>query len=460
MIRAHRDAVPSSTAAQVPHRPPSRPQRPADTASAYDLTFWYTYAANTATMAAVSLLFRYADFVHFLGGTEYNLGWIVGAGMVGSLLMRLAQGLGIDTYGARQVWLWSSGLLVVSLLGHLWIERIDTLGIYLLRVLYTTSIAGIFGASITSISRRAPTWRIAEVVGTLGTSGFVGMVLGSLLGDYLLPAAATQRWQVDQMFYAAAGLGAASLVFAWLATRGHVPPERRKHVPIGRLLRRYHPGSVLLISVAMGVAIGLPHAFLRPYTEQMGIQRIAVFFGIYAPVAFVTRMLIRGLPARVGIRPMILAGMGSMIVGLLLYLTVRTEWQLVAPATCQGIAHAFLFPAVIAGGSSTFPSRYRGVGTTLVLAMFDLGTLFGAPAVGGILHGAAAAGLSSQAGYWLMFVIVAALMMLVTLIYGVGEWRAGRQTTHSRRRRRPPRRRARLSPRTEIATAMAEAVDP
>ncbi|HQU42309.1 MAG TPA: hypothetical protein PK867_05830, partial [Pirellulales bacterium] len=57
--------------------------------AAFGAPFWFTYAANTSTMVAVSLLYRYGDFVSFMGGNEVDLGWIVAAGMVGSLLMRL-----------------------------------------------------------------------------------------------------------------------------------------------------------------------------------------------------------------------------------------------------------------------------------------------------------------------------------------------------------------------------------
>ncbi len=54
----------------------------------YDGRFWAAYAANTLTAVALGLTYRYADFVTFLGGTEFHLGWIVGVGMIGSVLPR------------------------------------------------------------------------------------------------------------------------------------------------------------------------------------------------------------------------------------------------------------------------------------------------------------------------------------------------------------------------------------
>lgn len=257
--------------------------------------------------------------------------------------------------------------------------------------------------------------RTAEFVGTLGSSGFVGMIIGTRLGDYLC-GQNPHRTELDRLFLMAAGLGAAAFVFALLATRHELPPLRRKRPHLLWLLKRYHPGMVLLVAVAMGVGIGLPGTFVRPFVASLGIERIGSFFLIYAITAFLTRLSIRRLPQLIGIRPMILLGLGSLVAGLLAYLPVRTEWQLALPAILGGIAHAVLFPAVVAGGSAVFPPRHRGVGTTLVLGAFDVGSLVGAPTAGGLLHMAELYGLPR---YPTMFVCMAGLLAGVGVIYGL-----------------------------------------
>jgi hypothetical protein len=69
---------------------------------------------------------------------------------------------------------------------------------------------------------------------------------------------------------------------------------------------------------------------------------------------------------------------------------------------------------VIAGGSSTFPRRYRGLGTTLILAMMDLGILLGMPLIGGIVHYARKYELP---GYPTMFLAVAGLLAATCIYY-------------------------------------------
>ncbi|MEO8493592.1 MAG: hypothetical protein ABI614_00870, partial [Planctomycetota bacterium] len=85
--------------------------------------------------------------------------------------------------------------------------------------------------------------------------------------------------------------------------------------------------------------------------------------------------------------------------------------------------HALLFPSVVAAGSTRFPERYRGLGTTLMLAMFDIGSLIGAPLVGGILSGSRLVGLPA---YTMMFGTVSCL---IAMMAGVYWWRTGSPTT-------------------------------
>jgi MFS family permease len=393
---------------------------PAAAPRAYGAAFWFAYAANASLMIAVSLLFRYADFVAYLGGSEFQLGLIVGAGMVGALTMRMIQGVGIDHYGPRLIWLASVALFIVSLLCHLAITRIDGPAIYLVRILFNTSIAGAFGASITYISLLVPQQRVPEIVGTLGTSGFLGQCLGPIIGDYLFRGT-TSRGAIDDMFLAAAAISAVALVCAFFATRGTMRPASQPRPPVWDVIKQYHPGPMLLVAVAMGLGVGMPQTFLRAYALELNIEGIRFYFLVYAATAFLVRILTRRMAETHGVGWMVILGLGSLAGSMLLYPLARNEWMLAIPASVAGFAHALLFPAVIGGGSISFPNRFRGLGATLMFAMFDLGNLVGQPAVGGILE--LARDLSLPA-YPTMFVIMAATLLVVAILYAATERRS------------------------------------
>ncbi|MBC8356115.1 MAG: MFS transporter [Planctomycetes bacterium] len=392
----------------------SQRNAPTERGSAYGSIFWAAYVANALTMIAITLLVRYADFVMHLGGAEGQLGLIVGVGMVGSLCMRVAQGVGIDRYGPRQIWRWSMVCFIASLVAHLWITSATGFEIFAVRVFMQTSIAGIFGASITYISRRVPPERMAEIIGTLGTSGFIGFLVGPQLGDWICRGDVIQRVQLDNLFLTAAAFASAGLVAVWWATQGKTIKSNRRQPRVVPLVRRYNPGFVMMVAITVGAGISIPHTFLRPFAEDRNIPQIGLFFVVYACTAFVVRMSARRLFVKYGNRPWVVCGLGLLATSMALYLVIDHVWQLAIPGVCAGAAHALLFPAIVATGSTRFPERYRGLGTTLMLAMFDIGNLIGAPLVGGILSGSRLVGWPA---YTMMFCTASCLVAMMAVAY-------------------------------------------
>jgi MFS family permease len=394
----------------------SRPRPARSRSTGYGRTFWFTYIANLSLMVAVSLLYRYADFVTALRGNELNLGWIVGLGMTGSLFMRFGQAGGIERFGDRKIWLCSLALMVAGLAGNLLVTTVDGPLIYLLRIAFSTGVAGALGASITFVSRSMPVPHMAEVIGTLGTSGFLAMLIGPMIGDALCGTEIVPRSKLDLMFLIAAGLGVFSFLCAAIATHGDAPPPRRRRPHVFWLLSRYRPGPILLVGVAVGIGAALPAVFLTTYSDKIGVPRIADFFLVYASTALVARLITLRLPHRFGVVPMICGGMAAQIISLLAYLVVDSAWKLAIPGFFGGVAHALLFPSVVAGGSGGFPNRYRGLGTIVMLATVDVGNVIGAPLVGGLLY-------YSESIEWepypTMFVTIAAALTAITLFYAL-----------------------------------------
>lgn len=392
----------------------------------YGQHFWLAYLSNTLLLVAVALLYRYADFVKVLGGSEYDLGWIVGIGMVGSLVTRLLLGAWIDRYGTRPLWIASALLFAATCFAHLAVVSYQGVAIYLLQISYWCAVAGVNGASMTFISNCGPKERLAELVGMLGTAGYVGAMVGTLLGDFLLGSLTPARGPVVMMFIIAGALGLASLPLAWAATRkerGATLPDSGQNFSMFSLLRRHNPGMVLVVGVAMGLALVFPTTFLRTHATDLGIARIGLFFMVYAMAAIITRILTRRWSERFGPRPIILLGMAGMAASLLLMLPVRQEWQMMLPATLFGCSIAVLFPSVVAAGSVSFPIENRGFATILILATWDLGRLIGSPAAGAVIRYAPRAHLKP---YPTLFITMAAL------VAAVGAWYA-----YSSRRREP-----------------------
>ena len=382
--------------------------------SGYDRAFWLTYLSNGLTTLANGMMVRYSDYVEALGGDEQQLGLIVGAGMLGSIAIRLAQGEAIDRYGAARIWFWSVVAYSVSLLLHLFVTSACSPAIFLVRTLMQASLAGIFGASITYVSLQVPAKRMAEVVGALGTSGFLGLMVGPLISDWLGNSNLSADQMIWWMFWIATILATASGIATWFAIQGAAPPARLERPSLLFVVRQYHPMMISVAAAMMGAGFAIPATFLRPFAFELNISSVGLFFVVYAVTGFGARMASRSLFERFGNRPWIVVGLILLTISFLLYPLVSSVWHLALPATIAGVAHALLFPSIMSAGTAVFPRRYLGVATSLILAMFDVGTFISAPVVGIFLRSVKP--LTPNA-YPLMFVGVACVFACVTVAF-------------------------------------------
>lgn len=395
----------------------------------YDRRFWLASASNLCAAMTIALLFRYADLVERLGGGEWELGWIVGTGMLGSIFIRFALGRAIDRHGARATWMTSLAALALACFGHLLLRSCHGPAIYLLRILFASSVAGVFGSSLTWASGRVPRARVAEVVGMLGASGFVAWAVANALGDALCGGGSAH---IERVFVAAGVFTLSAMVFCWLATAGILPAAEPPNGSMARLLWRYSPRVVLLVGIAAGVALGLPSTFVRTFGLEMGIPTMSSFFAAYAASALAMRISARRFPERFGLAPVILLGLALLGGGLLAFLLVETAWQMMIPAVILGFAHALIFPPTVAASTLSFPEHCRGLGTMLILAAYDLGVLVGTPLAGAIVHNSERFGLPP---YPTMFAAIAALMGLVSVVFAMSLlWRSPGESTQPRLR--------------------------
>lgn len=383
----------------------------------YGRAFWMAYVSNFLISVAVAVLYRYVDFVGLLGGSEYQLGWIVGVGMVGSLIGRMAIGNRIDRRGPKVMWLISLLSFTLICWAHLGLSRPDTPAIYLLRVAYCFATAAVFGSAMIFVSGEIPVVRVAEMIGMLGTAGFIGTVLGTHVGDWVCSTDQLTRVHGNRLFLVAGLVGLIATVFAAMATSEVRPPViRHRRPPIVYLLLKYHPGAILAVAVIAGAAVGWPSTFLVPYAAGLGIPRIGTFFTIYSITDVLTRVITRRWPERFGFSPFLLAGLGILALSQPLFLLVQNEWAFIVPGLAYGLGEALLFPSIVAAGCRTFPKRYRGLGTMVMMLAFDLGTMLVSPLVGTIIYYAPEVGLPT---YPTLFVLLGVLLGVAAGFYAL-----------------------------------------
>ncbi len=350
----------------------------------YGREFWMAYVANLAVVTGNALTFRFAELVNLLGGTDADTGWILGAATAVSLGARVWLGQGIDRHGVRIVWTVTSMLYVGGLLLVLFSPSVG--GQMLAgQVLYRVALAGIFSCSLVHIQNLVPVERRTEIIGVLGSSGFLGMILGSQLADMLYRFGPPGWGRLALIFAAAACAGALYLVLVTLLTRRDVHRRPRHTPPMWPLLCRYGSRPVLIVAPLMGMGFAVMTTFLTRYATSLHLAGVGTFFSAYALTAFFVRMWSRGWNRSIGRHGMILMGLTGHAIGLAALVFVHAEWQFVFPAVFAGFGHALLFPAVISLVSGEFPRPFRGTGNTIALGFIDVGGVVSSPIIGMVI---------------------------------------------------------------------------
>jgi MFS family permease len=292
----------------------------------------------------------------------------------------------------------------------------DRLGpmIYLARVLFTAGMSSMFACSIYHVQSHVPPYRRTEIIGSLGTSGFIGMIAGTQLGDLLFYTVTNERVLFAVLFWITVGLGVAYLALISIVTRGESSRSPVLSPPIYRLMFRYWPGPPVLVALAMGAGFTITTVFLTRQATASGLHGIGTFFAAYAGTGFIFRWVSRSWSASIGRLRVFLLGLAGHVVGYLLLIPVRSEWGFVLPAIAHGFGHALLFPCVVSLGAGVFPPEYRGTGTTIILAFVDLGTMISAPLLGRLIE---------HQGFTRTYLVMAGLTLATGVIYGVLRFR-------------------------------------
>jgi len=286
--------------------------------------------------------------------------------------------------------MWAFGLCVFGIgsFANLTIHDVGPM-IYVVRSSLVLGAAIVFASSLTYITQSTPEHRRTEAIGMFGIGGFLGMLMGPLIGDLFL--ADRERGNFTLLFVVAAiaNLLPAIGLYFLRPTSSERTNSSVRLADFVTTTREYWPGMILLVDLAFGVCMAGPFVFVASFIDQaslriVGVSVIGLFFLFYASTGIMLRLTLRRLPERIGNRKVLLAGMLLMSAGMFCFALVDAKhtWMIIFPAMLTGAGHGLMFHTMTSLTLDKFPSAVRGSGSALALMMLDLGTIVGAPVLG------------------------------------------------------------------------------
>ena len=348
----------------------------------YTPAFWAMALANLCHTASFSAFFLLPLYVLDQGGSQGDVGLVMGVFSMASAVCRPWVSSMIDRIGRKRSYTLGSIMMVIPPL--LYIGLNDPLGSYyplfiMLRLVHGVGLAICFTAVFTFMADILPQGRLNEGIGMFGISGLVGIALGPIFAEATLAG-----YGFTGLFLVAGTLSATALLVHQPLRESHTQPSSpaASQVSFFGLLKREKFIVVGLLSLMFGVGLAATGSFVAPLAEARGLGYISVYFFCYSGGAIAIRFVGGKLADEVGERTILPYGIGLYIAGIFMLPFTFSPLVLCAAGALSGVGHGLLFPLLNTMAVRDEPGHLRGKATGIFTGGIDAGIFAGSLILG------------------------------------------------------------------------------
>jgi MFS family permease len=328
--------------------------------------------------------------------SKVQVGFVVGAYTIASVLVRPFSGYALDRYGRRIIFL--TGLLIYTFLLSGYLVAISMLSLIMLRFAqgltwgFTTVSGSTIAVDIIPASKRG------EGIGYFALSTTLGMSVGPVIGLFL-----SHEWGYPVMFWSTCFISLLSLLSAISV---HMP---RQSVEGSRI--EFHWNSLfdkksVLPSVNVFItmiAYGSLMSFVALYGREMGIRNSSVYFLVLSIGIGASRLIVGRVFDREGPRRIVTLCILLLLIGFPLLALARDPLTFYLSALIIGFGNGVIFPTFQSMVNTLADKEHRGAANSTLYTAVDLGM-----GLGMIIAGFIAQHINMPAIFWANALVCAA----------------------------------------------------
>ncbi|PDY43909.1 MFS transporter [Bacillus pseudomycoides] len=335
-------------------------------------------------------------FIKQLGGSESQVGFIIGVFTISAVIFRPIVGGLMDRYG-RMVFI-ISGLLFFAITMYFYDWVTGVIFLVILRVLHGISWAVATTSIGTAVTDVIPQSRRGEGMGWYGLAMTLGMALGPVLGLWVI-----KSFSFHYLFLLCTGLALVAFILA-LGTK--IPSiQHASKKPISFFEKTLLP--IAIVTFFLSLTFGGITTFLPLFAAKIQVNA-GTFFLVYAVTLTVVRPFAGKVSDKYGEGIIIIPALFTLIAALLVLAMTNGIVGLVITAILYGIGFGSAQPALQVAMIRLASPEKRGIANATFFTAFDLGI-----GLGSILLGF----VSQLMGYQMLFIVCAVSGFVSLLIF-------------------------------------------
>lgn len=346
----------------------------------YTPTFFAMAFANLACLCSFSIFYLFPLFITDHHGDQVDIGIVMGAFALASVLCRPWISDMIDRIGRKKSY--GIGSLLMTLLPLTYLLFRGDLGSFYLplivvRIFHGVAFAICITAAFTYMADIIPKDRLNEGLGMFGVSGLVGSAVGPVIAELVI-----DRAGFGLLFPVASATALLGLMVHFPLKETYVHVLRTTESSFFLVLQRRRVLTVAVIALLFGFSLAAVNGFIAPFASERRIAFISLYYIAYSSAAILVRFLGGSLVDRLGENRIIPYALFLICSGLFLLIFMQGSGLLFLSGFMTGCGHGLLYPALntlaIRGESHTVRGKITGAFTGSI----DAGSFVGSVLLG------------------------------------------------------------------------------
>jgi MFS family permease len=336
--------------------------------------------ANFLSLSSFGTFFLFPLFILKHGGNDVDIGVIMGAFTLASVVCRPWISQMIDRIGRKKSY--TIGSLKMSVLPLVYLLFHGDLRdfyptLLLVRIIHGMGFAICLTAAFTYISDLIPEGRLNEGFGIFGVSGIVGTAIGPAVAELVI-----DEFGFQMLFITSGMMAALALLVHLPLAETFVHDMRKAPISFYAVLKVKRILLVAILAVLFGFGLAASNGFVSPFAAERQLVFVSVYYIAYSSSAVLTRLLGARLADRLGENRIIPYAMVLMGIGLASLVFLAGSLTLILAGLLAGCGHGFLYPALNALAMRNGPEEIRGKITGVFTGSIDAGVFIGSIMLG------------------------------------------------------------------------------